>query len=64
MDCPACAVGLSVAFRKLPAVMEPKLDVDSRKAVVIYEPGAQNVSTLEEVITDAGFHIAASSGTR
>lgn len=59
MDCPACAVGLSAAFRKMPGVVDAKLDVDTRKAVVTYDPGAQNVAGLEKVISDAGFHIAA-----
>jgi copper chaperone CopZ len=58
MDCPACAVGLSAAFRKLPGVADAKLDVDSRKAVVTFDPGTQNVAALKKVITDAGFHIA------
>ena len=59
MDCPACAVGLSAAFRRMPGVVDAKLDVDSRKAVLTYDPSAQNVAALEKVITDAGFHIAA-----
>lgn len=58
MDCPACAVALSAAFRKLPGVADAKLDVDSRKAVVTYDPGTQNPTELEKVITDAGFHVA------
>lgn len=64
MDCPACAVGLSAAFRKLPGVMNAKLDVDSREAFVTYDPGAQNLSTLERVFIGAGFHITASAPHR
>ncbi len=59
MDCPACAVALSAAFRKMQGVMQAELDVDSRKAVVTFNPNAQNIATLKKVITDAGFHIAA-----
>jgi copper chaperone CopZ len=59
MDCPACAVALSAAFRKMPGVTQAKLDVDSRKAVVTYDPNAQSIVTLKKVITDAGFHITA-----
>ena len=59
MDCPACAVALSAAFRKMPGVAEAALDIDSRKAVVTFNPNAQNIATLKKVITDAGFHIAA-----
>ena len=58
MDCPACAVALSAAFRKLPGVVDAKLDVDSRKAVVTFDRSAENVAVLKKVITDAGFHIA------
>jgi copper chaperone CopZ len=58
MDCPACAVVLSASLRKVPGVADAKLDVDSRKAVVTYDPAAQNVPALEKVISDAGFHIA------
>jgi hypothetical protein len=32
--------------------------VDSRKAVVTFDPGTQDVAALKKVITDAGFHIA------
>jgi copper chaperone CopZ len=59
MDCPACAVALSAAFRKLPGVVDAKLDVDRRKAVVTFDRSAENVAALKKVITDAGFHIAA-----
>jgi copper chaperone CopZ len=59
MDCPACAVALSAAFRKLPGVVDAKLDVDSRKALVTFDRSAENVAALKKVITDAGFHIAA-----
>ena len=58
MDCPACAVSLSATLRKLPGVADAKLDVDSRKAVVTYDPSTQNVAALQKVISDAGFHIA------
>ena len=58
MDCPACAVSLSATLRKLPGVADAELDVDSRKAVVTYDPSTQNVAALEKVISDAGFHIA------
>jgi copper chaperone CopZ len=58
MDCSACAVALSAAFRKLPGVVDAKLDVDSRKAEVTFDRSAENVAALKKVITDAGFHIA------
>jgi copper chaperone CopZ len=58
MDCPACAVALSAAFRKLPGVVAAKLDVDSRKAEVTFDRSTENVAALKKVITDAGFHIA------
>jgi copper chaperone CopZ len=61
MDCPACAVSLEATLRKLPGVADAKLDVDSRKAVVTYDPAAQNVVALEKAITEAGFHIAPAS---
>jgi len=37
MDCPTCTVALSAGFRKLPGVVDPKLDVDGRKAVVTFD---------------------------
>jgi copper chaperone CopZ len=58
MDCPACAVALSAAFRTLPGVVDAKLDVDSRKAEVTFDRSAENVAALKKVITDAGFHVA------
>ncbi len=61
MDCPACAVSLAATFQKLPGVTDAKLDVNSRQAVVTYDPSLQNVAALEKVISDAGFHVASSS---
>ena len=61
MDCPACAVVLAATFQKLPGVTDAKLDVDSRKAVVTYNPGSQNIAALEKVLSDAGFHVASAS---
>ncbi len=58
MDCPACAVALSAAFRKLPGVVQVKLDVDSRMAVLTFDRSTENVAALKKVITGAGFHIA------
>jgi len=63
MDCPACAVSLSATLRKLPGVADAKLDVDSRMAVVTYDPSTQNVPALEKVISGAGFHIATASNS-
>jgi mercuric ion transport protein len=62
MDCPACAVSLSATLYKLPGVADAKLDVESGKAVVSYDPATQNVAVLEKAIIGAGFHI--SSGPR
>ena len=56
MDCPACAVSLSATLRKLPGVADANLDTDSRRAIVTYDPAAQNVAVLEKAISDAGFH--------
>lgn len=60
MDCPACAVSLSATFQKMPGVADAKLDVDSRKAVVTYDPSAQDVASLARIINNAGFHVASS----
>jgi mercuric ion binding protein len=57
MDCPACAVSLSATLYKLPGVADAKLDVESGKAVVSYDPATQNVTALEKAIIGAGFHI-------
>jgi periplasmic mercuric ion binding protein len=57
MDCPACAISLSATLHKLPGVANAKLDVDSGKAVVTYDPATQNVEVLEKAIIGAGFHI-------
>ena len=62
MDCPACAVALSATLHKLPGVGAVRTDVDSREAVVSYDPAMQNVEALENIIIEAGFRIDA--GTR
>jgi copper chaperone CopZ len=56
MDCPACAVSLSAALRKLPGVLDVNLNVDTHRAVVTYDPASQNVAVLERAISGAGFH--------
>jgi copper chaperone CopZ len=62
MDCPACAVSLAATFKALTGVAEARLDVDSRRAVVDFDSTSQSVSALEEVIREAGFHVASKSG--
>ncbi|HLH38449.1 MAG TPA: cation transporter [Bryobacteraceae bacterium] len=56
LDCPACAVSLSSALRKLPGVLDVSSDVDAHRAVVTYDPTALNARALEDVIAGAGFH--------
>src|SRR5579883_177461 len=56
LDCPACAVSLSSALRKLPGVLDVRSDVDARRAVVTYDPRALNAKALEKVIEGTGFH--------
>jgi aconitase A len=53
----AYAVSLSATLYKLPGVADAKLDVESGKAVVSYDPATQNVTALEKAIIGAGFHI-------
>ncbi len=57
MDCPACAVSLAAAFQRLPGVQAAKIDYPTRKAVVTYDPGKQNLAAFEKVVTAAGFHV-------
>jgi len=56
MDCPACAVSLSAALRKLPGVLDVNLNVDTHRAVVTYDPASQSEAVLEKAISSAGFH--------
>lgn len=57
MDCAACAVSLSASFRRLDGVADAKVDYDSRRAVVTYDPAKQNFAAFEKLVNDAGFHI-------
>lgn len=61
MDCPVCAVSLAATFQRLPGIADAKLDVNSRKAVVTYDPSAQTIAALQKIISDAGFHVASTS---
>jgi copper chaperone CopZ len=56
LDCPACAVSLSSALRKLPGVLDVRSDVDAHRAIVTYDPTALNAKALENVIQGTGFH--------
>lgn len=57
MDCAACAVSLSASFRRLAGVSDAKVDYDSRRAVVTYDPAKQNFAAFEKLVNDAGFHV-------
>lgn len=57
MDCAACAVSLSASFRRLAGVADAKVDFDSRRAVVAFDPDQQNFAAFEKVVSDAGFHV-------
>lgn len=57
MDCPACATGLQAAFEKLSGVSEAKVDYDSRRATITYEPTKQNLQVFTKVVNDAGYHV-------
>ncbi len=63
MDCAACAVALSATLQKLQGVKDAKLEVNSRQAVVTYDPSSQNIVSLQKVISDSGFHVASTSGS-
>lgn len=63
MDCQACAVVLSASLTRLSGVADAKLDIDSRKAVVSYDPAAQNVAAIEKTIRDAGFEVSPEPGS-
>jgi copper chaperone CopZ len=57
MNCPACATSLTTSFKQLPGVADAKVDFDSRKAVVTYDPSRQNFAAVEKVVTDVGYHV-------
>jgi mercuric ion transport protein len=57
MSCPACATSLTTSFKQLPGVADAKVDFDSRKAVVSYDPSKQNFAAFEKVVTDVGYHV-------
>lgn len=63
MDCAACAVSLAVAFQRLPGVKAATIDYPTRKAVVTYDPGKQNLAAFEKVVTAAGFHVQPEPGS-
>lgn len=57
MDCPACATGLQAAFEKLSGVRAAKVDYESRRATITYEPAKQNVPAFIKVVNDAGYPV-------
>jgi copper chaperone CopZ len=63
LDCPACAVSLSSALRKLPGVLDVSSDVDAHRTVVSYDPKALNTTAVENAITGAGFHPVLEAGS-
>lgn len=58
MSCPACATTLRAQFEQLPGVSEAKVDYETRRATITYNPVAQNFEAFANVVRDAGYHIS------
>lgn len=55
MSCPACPIAVRTALRRVPGVVDAKVDFDSRTAVVTFDPAKANVEALTKATAEVGF---------
>jgi mercuric ion binding protein len=65
MDCAGCAVGVKVAAGKVEGVYDVKVDLETRLAMVSFDPARTTPEAIADAITrGTGFTAKASSGAK
>jgi len=55
MTCPVCPITVKKALKAVPGVVSAKADLDTKSAVVRYDPKVTNPQALIRATTDAGY---------
>ncbi|BAU49701.1 mercury transporter [Sulfurifustis variabilis] len=55
MTCAACPITVRRALRKVPGVAAVEVDLETRTAMVTFDPAKTNVETLTRATTEAGY---------
>lgn len=55
MDCAACPITVRKALEKVPGVRSAKVDFQTGRAVVVFDPAKTTPEALTRATTDAGF---------
>ncbi len=55
MTCGACPITVRLALRRVPGVIDARVDFDSRTATVTYDPDKTTVQALTKATADAGY---------
>jgi mercuric ion binding protein len=55
MVCAACPIAVRKALTRVPGVTEAKVDLDTKSAVVTFDPAKTNVEALAKATGDVGF---------
>jgi len=58
LHCMSCVLRLQSALEDVPGVVSADVDLGSRVATVVYEPGAAAVDDLAAAVTAAGYRVA------
>jgi len=55
MNCPLCPIAVAGALRKQPGVREARADLDTKTAVVVFDPEMTSPERLAKAVSDAGY---------
>jgi len=55
MSCPACPFTVQKSLKKLDGVVSARADLDTKKAVVKYDPQKVTLQAMIEATTNAGY---------
>jgi mercuric ion binding protein len=55
MDCAACPITVRKVLEKVPGVGSARVDFQTRRAVVVFDPAKTAPQALTKATTDAGF---------
>ena len=55
MTCALCSITVKKVLQRVPGYVDAKIDVDTKRALVIYDTAKTAPETLARAVTDAGF---------
>lgn len=55
MNCVLCPATVKKALQRVPGYVDAKVDLDTRRAVVMYDVAKASPQSLARAVTDAGY---------